>query len=581
MVVLSKRLELALETSGIGIWEYDLKTRDSKWDPRHNEMYGFPKDKKVTNAEWESRLHPDDRARVVAAIDHAIASGELYRCEFRICLPDGSERTTRAVGTHLVTPEGEHRVIGVSWDITEDVLRQKALKEARAESERRNTALELAYTRIKTSALHDFLTGLPNSRHLEKILANSEKEFGLPPRDICLIKLDLDGFKETNDAFGHAIGDEMLMNMADILRDITRPGEFIARMGGDEFVVLCKSETDEKRASQISANILHRMHKPFRANGRVCRLGASIGIASGSESGNDLDKLRSNADLALNRSKQSGKGRYSFFNSSLAEDERQRRHLAEDLLRGIENKEFVAFYQGQYCARTHQLIGAEALARWMHPEKGLLPPAVFIDLAESLGVTASIDTMVLQHAIEAKQVMTERGCNFDRISVNVSAKHLGDKYLIESLQALDFDPESLTFELVESTYLDRSDPQVAANIRQIRDMGIDIEIDDFGTAYASIVSLTNLLPNRLKIDRELIMPIIESEDQRELVHAIIHIGRTLGIGIVAEGVESLTHADILKVMGVDVLQGYAFSRPMALDDFTKHHESNNDDEQVA
>ena len=161
------------------------------------------------------------------------------------------------------------------------------------------------------------------------------------------------------------------------------------------------------------------------------------------------------------------------------------------------------------------------------------------------------------------------------MSVNVSAKRLGDRDLIASLSALDFDPSNLTFELVESTFLDRSAPQVAANIRRLREMGIEIEIDDFGTAYASIVSLMHLLPNRLKIDRELILPVTSSEHQRELVHSIIHIGRTLGIGVVAEGIESMEHADIMRFMGADLLQGYAFSRPMTRENFLAHHAKGN------
>ncbi|WP_319530605.1 EAL domain-containing protein [uncultured Cohaesibacter sp.] len=186
-------------------------------------------------------------------------------------------------------------------------------------------------------------------------------------------------------------------------------------------------------------------------------------------------------------------------------------------------------------------------------------------------MTGEIDEIILEHTIEAKSYWAERGLELPRVSVNVSAKRLGDKDLVTRLKKLDFDWSSLTFELVESTFLDRSDAQVAANIKQIRSMGIEVEIDDFGTAYASIVSLTHLLPHRLKIDRQLITPVIESADQRELVHSIIQIGRTFGIGAVAEGVESMTHAEILQMMGVEVLQGYALCPPLDRESFLEHN----------
>ena len=431
--------------------------------------------------------------------------------------------------------------------------------------------MEIAQEKIRESALHDFLTGLPNRRYLDDLLHGRLGTGPIVYDQICLLKIDLDGFKEVNDHYGHAAGDVILMRVAAMLRDVLQDDEFTARVGGDEFIILSKSGEDLERPSELSHQILEALHAPIEFNGRQCRVGASIGIALGIDASNDPDKLLSNADLALYQSKNTGKGSYCFFSEPLAQKARQQRQLADDLLRGIENREFIAFYQGQYCAERHELVGAEALARWQHPERGLVGPQEFVELAETLGVMAAIDAQILDHMIATRKQFAEAGLDVPRMSVNVSAKRLGDKNLIDNLQKLDINPTNLTFELVESTFLDRSDAQVAANIRQIRDMGIDIEIDDFGTAYASIVSLTHLLPNRLKIDRELVFPIIESADQRELVHSIIHIGRTLGIGAVAEGVETFEHAEILRIMGVDTLQGFAFCRPMAAMDFLQYH----------
>ena len=575
----TKRLEMALQTSRIGIWEFDLVTGQAFFDDRMLELYGIEEHESITSPLWDSRLHPDDLPRVKKETKDAIHNGTLYKTEFRICRPDGVEKTIRAVGSMLITQAGERRLIGVNWDITEDVVRERELEEARAESERRYKALDLAQEKIRESALHDFLTGLPNRRYLDDLLHERLVDGPVMDDTACLIKIDLDGFKKVNDSYGHAAGDSVLVQVAKLLRRVIGKTEYAARIGGDEFVVLCQSDDELQRPISLCNQILEALHVPTEFNGQTCRIGASIGVARGADANRDPDKLLCHADLALYQSKQSGRGRYSFFCEPLVQQAQEQRRLADDLIRGIENREFVAFYQGQYSAAHHGLVGAEALARWQHPERGLLNPNEFIELAERLGVMGAIDAQVLDHAIATKKHFMQQGLDVPRMSVNVSAKRLGDKDLIPNLKKLDFDPSSLTFELVESTFLDRSDPQVAANIRQIRDMGIDIEIDDFGTAYASIVSLTHLLPNRLKIDRELIAPIIESADQRELVHSIIHIGRTLGIGSIAEGVESMEHADILHVMGAEILQGFVFCRPMSAADFFEKHRQSDQDRQ--
>lgn len=571
MARLAKRLEMALQTSRIGIWEYDPVTHSPSWDDRMNELYGFPLGYQCTNEEWRKRLHPDDRERVMGEVKTAIECKGTYKTKFRICLPDGTLKTLHAVGSILIDETGDHRLIGVNWDISEDELRERELFEARAESERRNRELEAANARIEASAKHDFLTGLPNRRYLNDKFNSLIDDNRKLTQQACIIKIDLDGFKEINDTFGHAAGDAMLVNTANLLRDIAKEEEFAVRVGGDEFVILCLGGDNPARPEELSQTIIREIQKPVEYKGRFLRLGASIGVARCRDAGGNPDKLLSNADLALYQSKQNGKGRCSVFNTPMFELARKKRQLADDLLRGIDNKEFVAFYQGQYCAHSHDLAGCEALARWQHPERGLIAPVEFVALAESLGVMGAIDAMILDHALESLDHWESKKIKVPRISVNVSAKRLGDRELIPNLKQMSFDPSRLTFELVESTFLDRSDAQVAANIRQIRQMGVDIEIDDFGTAYASIVSLTHLLPNRLKIDRQLIRPVINSADQRELVHSIIHIGRTLGIGTVAEGVESMEHADILRIMGVDLLQGFAFCKPMSREDFAEHH----------
>ena len=329
---------------------------------------------------------------------------------------------------------------------------------------------------------------------------------------ISLLKIDLDGFKEINDKMGHAAGDSVLVHVANLLRNLVGEGEFIARVGGDEFVMITCTDDDPRRPRLLADKIIKAAQKPIDVDGRICRIGASVGIAHGASAQGDVDKLLSNADLALYEAKQTGKGRYVIFSQPLYRASRRQREVADDILRGVEAGEFVPYFQGQYKADGHELCGAEALARWNHPKKGILAPNTFIDVADSLGVVGAIDEAILDQALAAKERWQAAGLVLPRISVNVSARRLSDKDLLCNLRKKEFDAESLTFELVETTFLDIRDELVAWNIDQIRDMGIDIELDDFGTAYASIVSLTNLRPNRLKIDRQLVGPTTQSDE---------------------------------------------------------------------
>ncbi|WP_319530604.1 diguanylate cyclase domain-containing protein [uncultured Cohaesibacter sp.] len=243
----------------------------------------------------------------------------------------------------------------------------------------------MAKERLEALAMHDFLTRLPNRRFLDEKLSGSEHHPSCLTDTLHLLKIDLDGFKEINDSFGHAAGDIMLLRTADMLRSSLLEGEFAARVGGDEFVVLCDSDQDPSRPENLAKDFIERIQQPIEYKGQTCRLGMSIGISNGRDANWDVDKLLSNADLALYQAKQKGKGCMEMFSEPLYQKARKRKELADDLLRAIDNREFIAHFQGQYCANSHKLIGAEALARWNHPERGVLPPSDFIDLAEDSG----------------------------------------------------------------------------------------------------------------------------------------------------------------------------------------------------
>src|SRR5690606_10456055 len=251
-----------------------------------------------------------------------------------------------------------------------------------------------------------------------------------------------------------------------------------------------------------------------------------------------------------------------FFTAALQADVVRTKRVADEILSGLEHQQFVPFYQPQFDAHTLEIVGAEALARWFHPTEGIVPPSGFMAVAEDLNVVSTIDRMILEQALRQVEDWQAMGIEMPRISVNVSARRLQDEKLAQTLHELNIRPGLVAFELVESIFLDESEDVVLFNIDQIKELGIDIEIDDFGTGHASIVSLLKLKPKRLKIDRQLVEPIVGSPSQRHLVESIVDIGKSLGIQVVGEGVETLEHAHILRDIGCDVLQGYVFARPM-------------------
>lgn len=559
---LSRRLELALEASAIGVWEHDLATNDLSWDDRVNEIYGKPSDGGPRGySDWAGAIHPLDLARANADFNSAVASGGTYSSEYRIVRPGGEIRYVRSKATIYQAPNETPKMIGAEWDVTADVLLNSDLVRAKQLSETKNAELESAKARIEHIALHDSLTGLPNRRYLDQVL----KDFVAKARRDCghvgLLHIDLDRFKHINDTLGHAAGDAMLVHASTVLRSKVGEGGFVARIGGDEFVVLCTVQ-HTKQLGLLADDIISKMSEPVYYHGHRCRFGASVGIAV--ENDNDIEgkHLLVNADIALYQAKTRGRNRYDFFTEVMQSEIVDTKRIADEVLGGLERNEFIAFYQPQFNAKTLEIVGVEALARWRHPKRGILAPDAFLRIADELNVVSMIDRSILNQSLSDFAKWSNANLHIPRVSVNVSARRLHDEELIKSLRKLDIKKGTVSFELVESIFLDGSDDLIAWNVNQIKELGIDIEIDDFGTGYASIVSLLKLQPRRLKIDRQLIIPIVKSPQRRQVVSSIIEIGKSLGIEIIAEGVETMQHARMLGDLGCDILQGYAFGHAL-------------------
>ena len=587
---LSQRLDIALDASKIGIWEFDFSTGARNWDAQMHRLHGFPEDETPYDSQWRAALHPDDVATARAEMDVIRAGGSEYKSQYRIRMPDGGWRHIRNVGSRLIGPNGEEKLTGISWDVTEDVLLNEALKSAKEHAEVQNAALaklterlkaakeqadaknielEQAKNRIEHNALHDPLTSLGNRRKLDDELTGIAELSQMMDVRVGILHIDLDRFKQINDTLGHAAGDALLVHASEVLIASTRKGDLVARIGGDEFVVVVTNTTDPAYLSTLARRIIALMQQPVDYEGHLCRFGVSIGIALAEGRAIDTAKLLVNADIALYRAKALGRNRHEFFTEALQAEIISNKRIADDILAGIENNEFVPYYQPQIDAGTLKLAGAEALIRWNHPRDGLLTPDRFLKIAEDLNVMATLDRIVLEKALIDCARWAAQGLIMPKISVNVSARRLRDESLIESLTGLSIQPGQIAFELVESIFLDESDDVVLANLERIKALGIDIEIDDFGTGHTSIVSLLKLKPKRLKIDRQLVAPVLSSRDEQALVRSIIEIGRSLGIEIVAEGVETMAHAEMLGLLGCDLLQGYAFAKPLSREAFLK------------
>ncbi len=558
---ISRRLRLALDVSKVGVFEANLDTGAVVRDEQLLRIYGLEAiESNQHGAVFEQRLHPEDRVGALSRVEEGVVSTAPFTNAFRIVRPDGEIRHIRSSSVTFTDAEGERKLIGANWDITEDVALHAELERAKQLAEARNLELEAARTRIEYNALHDHLTGLPNRRFLDQRL---DDWIGEKVAYCAILHIDLDRFKQINDTLGHQAGDAMLVHTARVLNSIIGENDFVARIGGDEFLVLCDARHSQDAVVLLTDQIIDALRQPVPYEGHLCRFGASVGIAWTLDGTADAKQSLMNADLALYRAKGLGRNRYEFFTKQLQTQIHHTKRTADEIIRGLEDGEFVPFYQPQFDARTLDIAGVETLARWVHPEHGLLAPDYFLKIAEDINALTAIDRRIAEQALRDFRHWDARGFSIPRISVNVSSPRLREPGLIENLKQIGIPRGKLSFELLESIFLDDLDENSSQTLNDLKALGIDIEIDDFGTGHASIIGLMNLNPARLKIDRALVKPITESDEQRKLVGSIIDIGHSLNIDVVAEGVETIQHAHILRDLGCDTLQGYAFARPMS------------------
>ncbi|MEM6661940.1 MAG: EAL domain-containing protein [Pseudomonadota bacterium] len=583
----SRQIDFA-ELSSDWLWEMGPDLRFSYVSVQVEKVLGWPCNLILGRTRRELVM-PDD---VTPEMERHLADLEAHKpfrdFHYRRTMEDGTCRHMSISGKPFFDRKGVFQGFrGSGRDVTaEEIARQAliaanhelkeayrqksealaSLQDANAMLETRAIEMARVQAEIRHSALHDDLTGLPNRRYLEGRITELSAECRDRRQWVAVLHLDLDRFKQINDTAGHATGDALLKHVALRLSEDVCAGSFVARIGGDEFVILCTGDGPITQLNTLSQQIQSALNEPFMYDGNACWSGASIGIAAMRDEATDAETLLVNADIALNRAKSRGRGQCEYFSPQVQAQIIRTQNTANSIRAGITRGEFVPYFQPQIDALTNEIAGFEALVRWQHPTDGLLPPDEFLRIAEDLDVLAALDGIVLQAACHQYHDWAEAGVNVPKIAVNVSARRLAEPGLIDGLRGLNMPPGSISFELLESAFLDEVDNQIAWNIDTLREMGIEIELDDFGSGHASIVSLIRLAPDSIKIDRELVSNIAFDPVRRALVKSIIEIGKSLDVRIIAEGVETEAQASILGMLGCDVLQGYLFAKPMAADD---------------
>ncbi|MHB9800135.1 putative bifunctional diguanylate cyclase/phosphodiesterase [Pseudomonas sp. MT3] len=434
-----------------------------------------------------------------------------------------------------------------------------------------SSSLAQANQELTQLALHDNLTRLPNRVLLEDRIEQLVGKVQRGGGHFALMFLDLDGFKPVNDAFGHHVGDLLLKDVARRLCDNLRSEDTVARIGGDEFVLLVELVEPEDAVS-IASQQINLLAQPFQVAGQELRIAASIGIALYPGDGASQQELLRNADAAMYHAKGNGKNGYSFFEQSMNTNARNHLQLLHDLRTALARGEFVLHYQPKFAA-SGEPVGAEALLRWQHPQRGLLMPDTFIALAERTGLIIPIGDWVLDEACRQMSLWYAQGYRDWRVAVNLSALQFCNAELVDAvagaLGRYQLPANCLTLEITETTAMRDADASLAI-LGRLADMGVDLSIDDFGTGYSSLLYLKRLPANELKIDGGFVRDLEHDSDDAAIVSAIVALGQALELRIVAEGVETPRQQDFLTRLGCDSLQGFLLGKPAPAEQFLDH-----------
>jgi diguanylate cyclase (GGDEF)-like protein/PAS domain S-box-containing protein len=531
------RLRLALGAARMVAWDVDLTTNFVTRSANSHELLGIGSG---PLAEFLDQVHPDDRAKLTAQRDGPGENQETVD-EFRFIRDDGRVVWLEGRSVRVADERGRPHIIGVCFDITD----------RRANQEKATWA-----------ATHDPLTGLPNrtlfQARLQEALRVDEGAFGI-------LTLDLDRFKEINDTLGHHAGDALLMEVASRLRDIMGDAVAVSRIAGDEFALLSRGSADV--LSSLSAQVLEALRQPVHYDGRSIPCTASIGVACCPEHATDSVEIVKAADAALYAAKAQGRDRVVVYHPTMREENFKRLTVLSELRQALPEGAIVPYYQPKVCLSTGRLTGFEALARWRHATRGLVPPGDFQAAFEDHDLAKRIGRSMVEQVIADIRDWLERGLHSCPVAVNLSAPEFRDPSLadetLELLQQAGVPASSLQVEVTETVFLGRGADQVERTLRQFHHEGIRIALDDFGTGFASLMHLKHFPVSEVKIDRSFVQGLGREAQDDAIVSAVVGLGRSLGLRTIGEGVETLEQARHLKELGCDEGQGFLFAKPMA------------------
>jgi diguanylate cyclase (GGDEF)-like protein/PAS domain S-box-containing protein len=541
-----RSLAAAQRIAHVGNFEYSVEDDRARWSDELYRIFGFaPQQFAPTYKGFMRSVHPDDRDLVKGAIREALFGERWLAFDYRIVRRDGEVRSVRSDYEVVRDASGRAvRLVGTVLDVTE----HKALEE-----------------QLEHQALHDPLTHLPNRRlfanRLLHALERTRRRGG-----VAVLFMDLDDFKVVNDSLGHETGDLLLVVVAQRLSRCLRPGDTLARFGGDEFVVLLEDVEDPDEAVRVAERIVRELRRPFVLGGRELYAPASIGVSWGDARTKSSEDLLRDADTAMYQAKREGSA-YRVFDPAMYERVVRRLALENDLRRAVEAGEFVVHYQPVFDFGSQEPWGVEALVRWNHPERGMLGPAEFVTVAEEMGLIVPIGSRVLEeacHRVKGWQETHPRNPPLGLI-VNLSVAqllHPGYEETVRSALARSgLGAESLKLDVTESAFIDALESNRLA-LERIQALGVRTSIDDFGMGYSSLSYLKRLPADALKIDKSFVKGFGEDAQDTAIVRMVVELAHTLGMEVVAEGVETWAQAALLAEMGCDMAQGYHFARPL-------------------